>query len=144
MRTLAQDLKYGLRMLAKNPGFTAVATLTLALGIGANTAIFSVVYAALLRPLPYREPGCRLVNLGESRSQMDLQFSDNSYPDYLGWKRQAQSFESLAGYNGDGFILSGTGSPEVVLATRVTSNFFSTLGVKPAAEARFRSRRGPA
>ena len=131
MRTLIRDLRYGLRMLAKNPGFAAVAILTLALGIGANTAIFSVVYAALLRPLPYQEPG-RLVNLGESRSQMDIQFSDNAYPDYLDWTRQAQSFESLAGYNGDGFILSGTGSPEVVFATRVTSNFFSTLGVKPA------------
>ncbi|HLW77985.1 MAG TPA: ABC transporter permease, partial [Terriglobia bacterium] len=131
MGALLQDIRYGLRMLAKSPGFTAVAALTLALGIGANTAIFSVVYAALLRPLPYREPG-RLVNLGESRSQMDIQSSDNSYPDYLDWTRQAQSFESLAGYNSDGFILSGTGSPEVVFATRVTSNFFSTLGVKPA------------
>jgi putative ABC transport system permease protein len=82
MGALIQDLRYGLRMLAKYPGFTAVGVLTLALGIGANTAIFSVVYTALLRPLPYREPA-RLVNLGESRSQMDIQFSDNSYPDYL-------------------------------------------------------------
>src|SRR5690242_13267338 len=100
MGSLLQDFRYGLRMLAKNPGFTAVPVLTLALGIGANSAIFSVVYAALLRPLPYREPA-NLVTLSEVRSQKDEAFGDNSYPDFLDWTRQVRSFDSLAGYNGD-------------------------------------------
>ena len=130
MGTFLQDLKYGLRMLAKNPGFTAVAVITLALGIGANSAIFSVVYRALLRPLPYQKPD-RLLILAESRSQMDAEFADASYPDYLDWVSQVHTFESLAAFSGNNVILTASGSPETVFATRVTSNFFSTLGIKP-------------
>jgi putative ABC transport system permease protein len=131
MSTSRQDLRYGLRMLMKNPGFTAVAVVALALGIGANTAIFSVIDAALLRPLPYQQPD-RLLTLGESRDSAGDELADTSYPDYLDWVRDAKSLQSLAAYSGDGFILTGNGSPEAVDAARVTANFFSTLGVKPA------------
>jgi predicted permease len=133
---LVQDLRFGLRMLRQSPAFTAVAILTLALGIGANTAIFSVVHAALLRPLPYAQPD-RLITLGEVRSQRDptdeltMGTWNVSYPDYLDWRTQSKTFESLAGFNGDGFTLRGAGEPESVFAVQVTTNFFSTFGVKP-------------
>ncbi|HMD96749.1 MAG TPA: hypothetical protein VKM93_05370 [Terriglobia bacterium] len=121
MSSLLQDLRYGLRMLVKNPAFTAVRVVALALGIGANAAIFSVVDAALLRPLPYQQPDW-LVTIGESRGPIDDEMSDASYPDYLDWVRQAKSFQSLAAYSGDGFILTGNGSPEAVDSARVTAS----------------------
>ena len=130
MRTTFQDLKYGMRMLAKSPSFTLVAVLTLALGVGANTAIFSVVYSVLLRPLPYRQPG-KLVTLAEGRGKQAAPETNSSYPDYLDWQRQAQSFDSLAAYTPTGFTFSGNVAPETVQAGSITSNFFSTLGVKP-------------
>ena len=101
-------------MLRKNPGFTAVAILTLALGIGANTAIFSVVYAALLRPLPYQEPE-RLFTIGEARRQF-TQSAQSSYPDYVDWTRTAKSFDSIAGYSGDAFTLVTGGEPKNTFA----------------------------
>src|SRR5579864_717843 len=105
MGTLGQNVRYSLRMLRKNPGFTTVAILTLALGIGANTAIFSVVYSALLRPLPYWQPS-ELLFLGESREQHDqIDLVATSYPDFLDWQRASKTFQSLSAYNGDGFIL---------------------------------------
>ena len=130
MGQLTQDFRYGVRMLRKSRSFTTVAVITLALAIGANTAIFSVVYPALLRPLPYRQPE-RLVTLGENRRQSDCCAFTSSYPDYLDWKRSAKSFESLAGFCSDGFTLTGTGDPKIVFGAMVTSNFFSTLGVHP-------------
>jgi putative ABC transport system permease protein len=130
MGQLAQDLRYGVRMLRKSRGFTTVAVATLALAIGANTAIFSVVYPALLRPLPYRQAE-KLVTLGENRRHSDCCAFTSSYPDYLDWKRSAKSFESLAGFSSDGFTLTGTGDPKMIFGAMVTSNFFSTLGVKP-------------
>ena len=130
MGQLTQDFRYGMRMLRKSRGFSAVAVITLALAIGANTAIFSVVYPALLRPLPYRQPD-RLVTLGENRRQSDCCAFTSSYPDYLDWKRSAKSFESLAGSSSDPFILTGAGDPKMIFGTMVTANFFSTLGVKP-------------
>jgi putative ABC transport system permease protein len=133
MGTLRQNLRYAIRMLANNPGFALVVVLTLALGIGANTAIFSVVYSALLRPLPYREPG-KLFHLGESRSQADnsTNGAQVSYPDYLDWKKTAKSVQSFAAYSGDAFTLAGNGEPKNIFAEQVTPNFFATLGVKPA------------
>ncbi len=118
-------------MMGKAPGFTAIAVLTLALGIGANTAIFSVVYAALLRSLPYAQPS-QLITLSERRnlSQQDTSWVA-SYPDYLDWQRQSKAFESLAGFTGDGFVFHGGGEPQVLFGAQVTTNFFSTLGVKP-------------
>jgi predicted permease len=133
MGTLKQNLRYAIRTLANNPGFALVVVLTLALGIGANTAIFSVVYSALLRPLPYREPG-KLFHLGESRTQADNSTggAQVSYPDYLDWKKTAKSVQSFAAYSGDAFTLAGNGEPKNIFAEQVTPNFFATLGVKPA------------
>jgi putative ABC transport system permease protein len=131
MGTVLRNLRYAARALRANPGFAVIAVLTLALGIGANAAIFSVVYTALLRPLPYYEPQ-RLMSLGESREQLaNLQFSQVSYPDYLDWRKQAKSFSSIAVYSGDGFTLRIADEPKNVFATQVSANFFSTLGVKP-------------
>ena len=130
MGTLKQDFRYGLRMLRKSRGFTAVAVITLALAIGANTAIFSALYPALLRPLPYRQPD-RLVTLGENRPQLPCCSYTSSYPDYLDWKQTAKSFASLAGFADDSFVLTGNGDPKTIYSAMVTPDFFSTLGVKP-------------
>ncbi len=128
MTTLIQDLKFGLRMLAKNPGFTAVAVLTLALGIGANTALFSVVNGVLLKPLRYAEPD-RLVAV----YSRDANFATSSisYPNFLDWVRDNRSFSSLAAYRSDSFTLTGMGEPERVAADMISANFFPVLGVKP-------------
>jgi putative ABC transport system permease protein len=126
-----RNVLYATRMARKSRGFTALVIVVLALGIGVNASIFSVVNAALLRPLPYREPG-KLVTIGETRAQFDVPNPDSSYPDYVDWTRQAQSFESIAGYSGDGATFTGAGAPEMLDVGRVTANFFSTLGVKPA------------
>jgi len=133
MGTLTQNLRYAIRAFSNSPGFAVVVVLTLALGIGANTAIFSVVYSALLRPLPYREPG-KLFHLGEARTQADYATSGAqvSYPDYLDWKRAAKSIQSFAAYSGDAFTIAATGEPKNTFAAQVTPSFFSTLGVKPA------------
>jgi predicted permease len=130
MATLKQDFRFGLRMLRKSPGFTIVAVLTLALAIGANTAIFSVLYPALLRPLPYRQPD-QLVTIGENRRQLRCCSFTSSYPDYLDWKQTAKGFQSLAGFSLDGFTMTGDGEPRTIFGAMVTTNFFSTLGVKP-------------
>jgi predicted permease len=127
MGTLFQDLKYGLRMLGKSPGFTAVAVITLALGIGANTALFSVVNGVLLNPLPYAEPD-RLVAL-YSRDANYTQASV-SYPNFLDWVRDNRSFSALAAYRGDDFNLTGMGEPERVTAEMISASFFPLLGVK--------------
>jgi predicted permease len=133
MGILSQNLRYAIRTLTNSPGFALVVVLTLALGVGANTAIFSVVYSALLRPLPYREPA-KLFHLGESRSQADnsTNGAQVSYPDYLDWKKAAKSVQSFAAYSGDAFTLAGNGEPKNIFAEQVTPNFFATLGVKPA------------
>ena len=133
MDTRTQNLRYAVRTLWNSPGFTLVVVLTLALGIGANTAIFSVVYSALLHPLPYRDPD-KVFHLGESRNQYDDRTAgaQASYPDYLDWKRTAKSIESLAAYSGDAFTLTANGEPKNTFAAQVTPSFFSTLGVKPA------------
>lgn len=132
MSTLLQDLRFGLRMLARNPGFTAVAVLTLALGIGANTAIFSVVNAVVLRPLPYEDPD-RLVVLRESIS--DSQSAQGlipvSAPDCLEFARQNHVFEAIAGFQNLSLELSGTGQPERMTAARVSPSLFPLLGIEP-------------
>src|SRR5882724_3241744 len=133
MGTLIQNLRYAIRAFWSTPGFAVVVVLTLALGIGANTAIFSVVYSALLRPLPYHEPG-KLLHLGESRTQADYSAggAQASYPDYLDWKLAAKSIQSFAAYSGDAFTIAAAGEPKNTFAAQVTPSFFSTLGVKPA------------
>ena len=130
MTTLIQDLRYGIRMLAKNPGFTAVAVVALALGIGANTAVFSVVNAVLLRRLPYRDPG-RLVWLTQDIKPLGAQLVGG--PDYLGWHDSSQAFDGITAFGGvDSYNLTGQGAPERVQAVGVTADFFSVLGVQPA------------
>jgi len=128
MGTLLQDLRYGVRMLGKSPGFTAIAILTLALGIGANTALFSVVNGVLLNPLPYPRPN-RLVAL-YSRAG-NFQESSISYPNFLDWQRNNRSFASLGAYRSDNFNLIGAGVPERVRAEMISANFFDILGVTP-------------
>jgi putative ABC transport system permease protein len=130
MQTILQDLRYGARLLLKHPGFTLIAVVTLALGIGANTAIFTVVNAALLRGLPYRDPG-HLVHLWENTPQQQFPQREASYPDFLDW-RQNQVFSGMAAYSGGGsFTLIGNDGPEQIRGGRVTANFFTVLGVDP-------------
>jgi predicted permease len=136
MGTLIQDIRYALRMLAKNPGFAAVAILTLALGIGANTAIFSVVNAVLLSPLPYEKPN-ELVALYEK--QPDFEHASISYPNFLDWRQMNHSFTAIAAFREDVFTLTGAGEPERLKAEMVSAEFFSVLGVQPAAGRHFRT-----
>src|SRR5438552_344914 len=126
----ARDFRYALRMLQRSPGFTAVAVLTLALGIGANTAIFSVVDAILLRPLPYPEPE-RLVRVWESSIKHDSPRNVVNPLNFLDWHDHAQSFESMAAISGLMTNLSSQGRPIAVQGMQVTPEFFSTLRVPP-------------
>ena len=119
-------------MLARSPGFTLVAILTLALGIGANTAIFSVVNAVLLRPLPYPESN-RLVFLGEWSEQVpEMSISMANFND---WRNQNKVFESMVAYQNDNVVLTGRGEPERLRLRRITAGFFPTLRVKPSTPA---------
>jgi predicted permease len=128
MQTLIQDLRYGARMLMKRPGFTLIAVISLALGVGANTAIFSVVNAYLLRPLPVEEPEA-LVGLYNKIPQ-DPNYNRFSYPNYIDARNRNRVFESLAAYYFTPFNLSGGGQTERVNGKVVSGNYFSTLGVK--------------
>ena len=130
MQTLLRDLRYGLRMLAKNSGFTAVAVITLALGIGANTAIFSVVNAALLRPLPYEDPN-RLVYVWSAEKARGINQSPASIPDLHDWREQNRVFDGMAGWWSGSYNLSGGDEPQQVGGWTVSPNFFSVLGAKP-------------
>ncbi len=128
METLLQDFRHGFRLLRKTPGLTAVAILTLTLGIGANTAIFSVFNAVLLRPLPYDNPS-RLVWL--SNYLPHLKDSIVATPDFLAWRNQAHSFSDLAAYNEGELNLTGVGDPERIHAAYTSASLFSVLGVQP-------------
>ena len=130
MQTLFHDLRYALRQLRKSPGFAVVSLLTLALGIGANTAIFTVVNAALLRSLPYHDPG-RLVYLNETRSGAQLQKMELSYPDFVDFRDQNRSFSGVGGYSPVNATYLGAEGAESVFATVASSNFFDVLGVAP-------------
>jgi putative ABC transport system permease protein len=137
METLWQDLRYGARMLAKSPGFTAVAVLTLALGIGANTAIFSVVNAVLLRPLPYPKPNDLVFLTGAPIQEAE---GLPTHATMLDWSAQVRSFEQLAAFNasGGGFNLTGGLVPARVQATEVSEHFFDVLGIHPVRGRGFR------
>src|SRR5215831_8832182 len=133
IESLWQDLRYGVRMLRKNQGFTAVAVLTLALGIGANTAIFSVVNGVLLRVLPYPEPD-RLMMVSPTSKQVGPRGSVNSAtgPDYVEWRNQCLSCAQMAAYSGTGpSNLTGGAEPDRVRVAQVTGNLFATLGAQP-------------
>ena len=131
MDTIWNDLRFALRLLKKNPGFTAVAVIALALGIGANTAIFSVVNEVLLRQLPYREPD-RLVMIWERNRPRSRNMNSVSPANFLDWKDQSQTFEQMAGLFQQRFNLTGVDDPEELPAHVVTANFFPTLGVVAA------------
>jgi predicted permease len=128
METLWRDLKYGIRMLARSPGFAAVAVVTLALGIGANTAIFSVVQSVVLAPLPYTEPD-RLVVVRENSLTLKREMSV-SYPDSRDWQRNARSFQQMVALRWVDYNLTSPGTPEHLNGKQISSDFFSTLGVK--------------
>jgi len=141
LETLLQDLRYGVRTLAKSPGFTTIAVLTLALGIGANTAIFNVVNATLLQPLPIRE-GSRLVviwisNMGHGWSRIGP-----AGQDYLDWKEQSKSFDDLFMFEHGTGTVTAPGEPEQVAGLRVTTNFGDFFGIKPVLGRTFRLEEG--
>ena len=138
MNNLVRDLRYALRLLLRQPLITIIIVLTLALGIGANTAIFTVVNAALLRPLPYREPD-QLVHLWETKPQRVNPEREASYPDFLDW-RQNDVFAGMAAYTGFGnATLTAREERDVVQMGVVTANFFDVLGVDPLLGRTFRA-----
>jgi len=128
--TLWQDLRFALRMLRKSPAFTAVAVLTLALGIGANTAIFSVVNAVLVRPLPYPNPG-QLVFVPEAKPEAGISGLGMSYPTFTELRDGNRVFSAIAGLGGHALVLTGYGEPSEVSTVVVTSEFFSVLAAEP-------------
>ena len=127
IETVAQDIQYAVRVLIKNPVFTIIAVTTLALGIGASAAIFSVVNALLFRPLPYASPE-RLVWIGEVAQDRKEDVVPGAH--VLDWIAQSKAFDQITAYNPGDFTLTGTGESEKLDGNRVTANFFSTLGVK--------------
>lgn len=130
MGTLWQDVRYAWRALRARPGFATIAVAALALGIGANTAIFSVVQAVLLQPLPYNDPG-RLVWLWESNPGSGITNEPTSIPNFRDWSSQNHSFSDLTAFGRNNLIMSGDGEPERLPGASVAANFFTTLGVAP-------------
>jgi len=128
MATLIQDIRYAIRMLVKNPGFAIVAVLTLTLGIGANTALFSVVNGVLLNPLPYPQPD-QLVTLHESKPNFET--GAIPYLNFVDWQNENHTFSSMAISRGYAFSLTGMGEAERLQGDWVSASFFQTLGVKP-------------
>jgi predicted permease len=128
LTSLPQDLRYGFRVLAKSPAFSLIAILTLALGIGANTAIFSVVNGVLLNPLPFRQPE-QLVSLFQKIKNFDN--GSISYPNFKDWQRMNTTFAGMAAYRSVGFNLSGNGEPERLRGEMISAGFFEILGVNP-------------
>jgi predicted permease len=128
MMNFWQDIRYGLRVLLKNPGFTAIAALTLALGIGANTALFSVVNGVLLNPLPYPEPE-RLMALYSNSDSSGM--GSISYPNFVDWQRDNHSFSALGAFRTEEYNLTGVGEPERLHGHMVSSDFLAALGINP-------------
>jgi putative ABC transport system permease protein len=136
MESFFKDARYAVRMLATRPGSTLVTVLALALGIGANTAVFSVVNAVLLRPLPFSEPD-RIVSVNKIADKGGL--PGIAAFEYLDWQQQNQSFEQVAAYSTENFNLTGGDEPEQITAAQVTANFFPLLGVQPVVGRAFRA-----
>src|ERR1700677_39484 len=131
MRILLQDLRFAFRMLAKRPGFTTVAVLALALGIGANTAVFSVIRGVVLRPLPYADPS-KLVVIWESNLKANALREPSSPPNLKDWNEQNRCFSAMAGYSLGSAPLADSGDPEMLDIGFVIGGYFELLGVKPA------------
>src|SRR5678816_2241064 len=130
MNTLIKDLRYAVRSLLKQPGFTAIAIITLALGIGANTAMFSVINAVLLRPLPYHEPE-RLVTIWEESPQRGLYEMPISFANFRDWQDQNHSFEQIAAYTFTNLNLTDAGEPARLSTVRTSANLFPLVGATP-------------
>ena len=130
LETLVQDIRYALRILRKSPGFTAVTVLTVALGIGANTAIFSVVDAALLRPLPFKNPS-RLAMIGEGIPAVGFPKVGVAPKDFTFYEREQKSFQSVGAFENEYFDLSGGGEPERIVGASVSASIFPMLGIQP-------------
>jgi putative ABC transport system permease protein len=128
MNTFLQDIRYALRMLAKSPGFTATAILTLALGIGANTALFSVVNGVLLNPLPFSQPDQLIAVYAKTAT---VEEGSISYPNFVDWHKDASSFSSFAAFRQENYNLTGAGTPERLHAHQISAEFFTMLGIKP-------------
>src|SRR5262245_52702439 len=129
--SLRQDVRFAFRTLRKSPGFTLVAVLALAIGIGGNTAIFSLVDAVRARALPYKDPG-QLVMLWGNVMRARVERRGTSYPDYLDWRAQSKSFEDMAAFDGQSLTLAGIDDPERISTEFVAAPYFSLLGVAPA------------
>ena len=137
VETCWQDLRFTTRMLCKNPGFTSVAVLTLAVGIGANTAIFSVVNAVLLRPLPY-EDSDQLIQLIEHDQKRGVDFDWVSFANFHDWAEQSKSFQYMAAYKFHGFNLTNVGEAQVLFGIKVSANLLPTLDAEPILGRNFR------
>src|SRR3989442_5793353 len=127
METLIKDIRYGVRSLLKRPGFTAIAVITLALGIGANTTLFSFVNGILLRPLPYRDPG-QLVILDETSPKQGIKSFAVSFPNFVDWRAQNHVFEDVVVYQAGTYSLVGAGEPEQIRGARISQGLFELLG----------------
>jgi predicted permease len=136
MTSFWQDMRYGLRLLLKNPGFTAIAVLTLALGIGANTALFSVVNGVLLNPLPYPNPDQLVAVYAKST---DFERSSITYPNFLDWQKDSHSFSALGAIRSEEYNLTGVGEPERLHGHMISADFFAALGVPLPLGRNFRS-----
>src|SRR6266852_763594 len=135
MTSFGQDVRYGLRMLWKNPGFTAVAVLTLALGIGANSALFSVVNGVLFNPLPFPNPNELAAVYFRTAT---FEESTISYPNFLDWQKENHSFASLSAFRSDDFNMTGAGEPERLHTHMISAEFFTALGMQPLLGRTFR------
>src|SRR5690242_11325431 len=130
MTRFFHDLAFAARSLRKSPGFTAVAVLTLALGVGANSAIFTLIDAVLLRPLPFPHPG-RLALVWEDTTMFSLKDSPVSLANYVDWRARNHVFQQMGALEYSSYRLTGTGEPMVLPAAVVTASLFDTLGVPP-------------
>lgn len=130
MESIIKDIRYGIRDLLKRPGFTAIAVITLALGIGANTTLFSFVNGILLRPLPYKDPG-QLVILDETAPKQGIKSFAVSFPNFVDWREQNHVFEDVAVYQEGTYSLVGAGEPEQIPGARISQGLFELLGVTP-------------
>src|SRR2546427_661861 len=138
MQALIQDLRYAFRILVKNPGFAAVAIVTLALGIGTTTAIFSFVNGVVLRPLAFKESDRLVMLLTQSRRASPFPMRAVFPGDFLDWQRENRVFDNMAAFQGATFSVTTGGDPERLLGAMVTRDFFETMGVLPIVGRTFR------
>src|SRR3954467_5120970 len=142
MDSLLQDIRYAIRLCLRTPGFTAVAVIALALGIGANTAIFTLVNAVLLEPLPFRDPS-RLVVMWETNARRGGRPNTIAPANFLRWRERATAFDRMGPFSDYRINLTGSGEPEELIGMDVTPDFFPTLGITPIAGRIFADDEGP-